>query len=81
MPEKVKVIYHRPGCIGCGTCTLVCSKFWKMGEDGKSELLGSKENPQTGDYELEREVSEDDFRCLKESADSCPAQVIKVEKI
>jgi ferredoxin len=78
---KVKVIFDRQSCIGAGICCVVCPKFWKMAKDGKAELLGSKENPETGEYELEIEVNEEDLNCLKESADSCPAQVIKVEEI
>ncbi len=76
---KVKVIYNREGCIGAGACCAVCPKYWKMADDGKAELLGAKKNPKTGDYELEIEVDKDDLKCLRESADSCPVQVIKVE--
>lgn len=75
---KVKVIFDRGGCIGAGACCLVCPKYWKMSEDGKADLLGSKENLKTGRYELEIEVSQEDLNCLKESADSCPVQVIEV---
>ena len=77
---KVKVIYNREGCIGAGACCAVCPKYWKMAEDGKADLLGSKENPATGKYELEIEVSEEDLNGLKESANACPVQVIEVEE-
>ncbi len=77
---KVKVIYNRKDCIGATACCAVAPKFWKMSEDGKADLLGSKENPETGKYELETEVSEDDLTLLKESADACPVMVIEVQE-
>ena len=77
---KVKVIYNRRDCIGAGACCIVAPKFWKMSEDEKADLLGSKENPETGKYELEIEVSEDDLARLKESADSCPVMVIEIQE-
>jgi len=48
-----------------------------MGDDNKANLLGSKKNEETRNYEFEIEVGEKDFACLKESANSCPVQVIK----
>lgn len=75
---RVKVIYNREGCIGAGGCVAVCPKYWKMAEDGKADLLGSKKNLSTGNFELEIEVSEEDLERLKESADACPVQVIEV---
>lgn len=75
---KLKVIYDRKNCIGAGTCCVVCPKFWEMGEDGKANLLGAKENKKSGKYELGIEVNPENLVCLKESADSCPVQVIEV---
>ncbi|MBI2042245.1 MAG: ferredoxin [Candidatus Nealsonbacteria bacterium] len=73
---KVKVVFDRTNCIGAQSCSIVCPKFWKIAEDGKADLLGSKENPQTGKYELEKEVSNEDAVCLRESAGACPVRVI-----
>lgn len=75
---RVKVIYNREGCIGAGACELAAPKFWKMAGDLKVDLLGSKLNYETGKYELEIEVTAKELRALKESADSCPVQVIEV---
>lgn len=75
---KVKIIFDRQNCIGAGACVAVCPKYWQMAEDGKAELLGGKENLETGKYELEIEVSEEDLISLKESASACPVQVIQV---
>lgn len=78
---RVKVIYNRKGCIGASACVLVAPKFWKMVEDGKAELLGSKLNPETGKHELEIEISEADLKSLRDSAESCPVQVIQLQII
>lgn len=72
----MKIIHQKSKCIGCGSCVALCSKFWEMAEDGKSHLKGSKENPQTGNDELELEKGE----CNQEAADSCPVQCIRIEK-
>lgn len=75
---KVKVIYDRENCIGAGSCAAVCPKYWRMAEDNKADLLGSKKNNKIGKHELELEASEEEFTCLKDSANACPVQVIKV---
>jgi len=70
-----KVIQQRDKCIGCGTCVAVCPAFWQMGDDGKSQLKGSKE---AGEGKFELEVA--DVGCNKEAAASCPVQIIIVEE-
>lgn len=70
-----KIIQQRDKCIGCGTCVAVCSDFWQMSSDGKSQLKGAKDTGE-GKFELETE----DLGCNKEAASSCPVQVITVEE-
>ncbi len=77
---KIKVVYNRKNCIGAGSCCIVCPKFWQMNNDGKADLLGSKQNPKTGDYELTVEANKEVLKSLEQSADSCPVQVIKIVK-
>ncbi len=77
---KVKIEYNRKDCIGAAACTLAAPKYWKLADDNKADLIGGKLNKATGKYELEAEVSEEDYRKLEESALSCPVQVIKAEK-
>jgi ferredoxin len=72
----MKVIHERDKCIGCGACEAVCPKYWKMAEDGKSTLSGSKVNPQTGNYEKEVQKP----GCNQEAVDTCPVQCIRIEK-
>lgn len=70
-----KVIQEREKCIGCGSCAALCPKYWEMAEDGKSRLLNSI---QKGEGNFELEVV--DIECNKEAADSCPVQIIHIEK-
>jgi len=72
----MKVILEKEKCIGCGSCAAICPKHFNLAEDGKSELLGSEKNPQTGN--LEKEVEQ--LECIQEAAESCPAQIIHIEK-
>lgn len=71
----MKIILERDKCIGCGTCTVLCPKFFEMAEDGKATLKGSKKNEETGNFKLEVR----DLECIKEAIESCPVQIIKVE--
>jgi len=70
-----RIIQDHKGCIGCGTCVILCPDFWEMGDDMKAHPKQGKKNPE-GDYEFE--VSEKDVGCNKEAAEACPAQVIRI---
>ena len=72
-----KILHEREKCIGCGSCVAICPKFWEMSEDGKSSLIDGTEGS-GGNYE--REVTEREIGCNQEAADSCPVQIIKVNK-
>lgn len=50
-------------CIGCGTCTVIAPKTFRLGNDNKAEVI----NP-PGDEEEK----------IKEAADSCPVNAIKL---
>jgi len=78
--KKVKILYDREGCIGAAACAVVAPKYWKMVDDGKADLVGGKKNAKTGKWELEVEVDEEELKLIKESAISCPVQVIVVEE-
>ncbi|MGV8176683.1 MAG: ferredoxin [Candidatus Bilamarchaeaceae archaeon] len=66
----IKVIHDRNACIGCGACASVCPKFWKMGDDGKSDLVGAKNDV--------LEVPSEE--CNTDAAHSCPVNCIHIEK-
>ena len=70
----MKVIIQRSKCIGCGSCAAICPEFFEMAEDGFSHLKNSKRNNEGND---ELEISE--LSCIKEAADVCPVQIIKIE--
>lgn len=69
-----KVIFEVQKCIGCGSCEAVCSKFWKLGDEGKAILLGSKLNGENFELEVEN------LGCNSDAAENCPVQCIKLEK-
>ena len=69
-----KIIQEHDKCIGCGSCVVLCSKFWEMTDDGKAKPIGSKKKGRN--YELDLETPE----CSKEAAEACPVQCIVVKE-
>ena len=69
-----KIILEVQKCIGCGSCEAVCSKFWKLGDDGKAHLLEAKLNGDNFELEVKN------IECSSEAIEICPVQCIKVEK-
>lgn len=72
----MKIIHEIGRCIGCGSCVVVCPKYWEMGDDGKAHLLNSKINPDTKNEELEIKERE----CNQEAINVCPVQCIRIQK-
>jgi ferredoxin len=50
-------------CIGCGACTAICPEVFEM-KNGKASVKKSKEKSK--------------IPCIKEAADSCPVNAIKI---
>lgn len=71
----MKVSINRNECIGCGGCAAVCPTNFKMGDDGKSELINSNKS---GSNIMEKEISK--LGCIEDAANSCPVQCIRIEK-
>ena len=70
-----KIILEREKCISCGSCAVVCEKYFEMAEDAKTTLKNSIKNKKTGNFELEvKEIG-----CAKEAVDVCPVQCIRIE--
>lgn len=69
-----KIIYQREKCIGCGSCVVLCPKYWELDEEGKAILKNSKINPEKDSQELETAQID----CAKEAADACPVQAIHI---
>ncbi len=73
--KKFQIQHDRPNCIGCAACAAVAPDFWTMAEDGKSDIVGCKKRP---DEWEELDIEEKDYQINKESADSCPVNVIHI---
>lgn len=72
-----KIIQNNDECIGCGSCAMLCPKFWEMDyEKGKAFLKGAQKNKATGEYELETK----NIDCNKDASDACPVGIIRIEK-
>jgi len=70
----VKITHDRNICIGCGACAAVCPDFWKMADDGKSDLAGAKKESDSFVLELP------DKKCNLSAAQSCPVNCIHLEE-
>ena len=70
----VKIILEREKCIGCGSCTAVCPKYFEMADDGKSLIKGSVKDETTGNEESEVAKIE----CAETAAEACPVECIKI---
>lgn len=58
----MKIIIDKNLCIGCGICVTIAPKTFKLGADGKAEVIEP-----VGDKE----------ETIKEAIDSCPVSAIK----
>lgn len=65
MKMGIKIEMDRDKCIGCGSCTAVCSENWKLAEDGKAKPKKT---------ELE------EAGCNKKAAQVCPVKCIEVKE-
>lgn len=68
-----KIKHEREICIGCGSCSAVCPKYFEMADDGKAHLIGSAQ------AEIE-ELEVQKIECAEAAAEACPVQCIHVEK-
>lgn len=53
----------RETCIGCGACVSICEEVFEL-KDGKSQVKKGKEKSK--------------IPCVKEAAEACPVNAIKV---
>lgn len=70
----MKIILEREKCIGCRSCQVLCPKYFELIEDGKSHLINSKRKSKNEELEVEK------IDCIKEAAEACPVQIIKIAK-
>lgn len=57
------VLIDKEKCTGCGACTAVCENVFEM-KNGKASVKAGKKSSKEA--------------CVKEAADSCPVQAIKL---
>ena len=62
----MKAIIDRSGCIGCGLCAEICPDVFRMADDGLAEVYTEPIN--------------EAIDAANEAAESCPVEVIKIEK-
>lgn len=60
-----KLTVDKKKCIGCGTCAILYPKTFKLGKDGKSEVINPKGN------------SEEE---IQNAIDSCPVSAISFKE-
>ncbi len=74
MGKKYNVVFYKNKCIGAAACVAVHPDGWRLDEDAKAELIGSK--PEGENYVLE--IDESQLEHFKESADVCPVAIIHI---
>jgi len=62
----VKITVDEKKCIGCGACEAACGEVFKLEE--------------TKDGYKAKVKAQKDLPCVKEAADACPVDAIKVSK-
>jgi ferredoxin len=58
----MKIKIDKDKCTGCSTCSALAPKSFKLGNDGKAQVI---------------EPPGDDKKTIKDAVDSCPANAIK----
>ncbi len=58
-----KIEQNLETCIGCGSCSAVCSANWEIKEDGKAHPI---------------KTVVEELSCNKQAEEICPVQCIKV---
>jgi len=69
----VTIILQKEQCIGCGSCAAVCGDCFEMEAEGKSHIKNSVAE-QDGTEKLDGVET----GCVKEAAEVCPVQCIKI---
>jgi ferredoxin len=59
-----KPVVNEDACEGCGTCEEMCPEVFKVGDDGKAQVIGPDKC--------------NTCNC-QEAADTCPVQCITIE--
>ena len=68
-----KIKHEREKCIGCGSCAVICPKYFEMADDGKAHVIGST----IQDIE---ELEVEKIECAERAAEVCPVQCIQITR-
>ncbi len=68
-----KIKLEREKCIGCGSCSALCPKYFEIVDDGKSHIKDALKQ----DFE---ELEVEKIECAESAAEACPVQCIHIEK-
>lgn len=60
-----KILINQKKCIGCGTCTVIAPKIFKLGENGKARVINQ-------DAELVEKINE--------AISACPGGAISYKR-
>lgn len=55
------LVVDKKKCLGCGTCTVIAPKSFKLGDDGKTMVINPPEDPEGK---------------IQEAIDACPVSAI-----
>ena len=64
MEEPTKIVVDKEKCIGCGACVSTAEDYFKLGEDGKSEVI--------------KDYDQKDSAVIQTAIDSCPGEAISL---
>jgi len=73
-------MFDRETCIGAVACAMIAPEYWKIAPDQKVDLEKSKQNKETGKYELII-TTEKEYSLHKDAEHACPVAAIKVIKL
>ena len=69
----MKIKIEKEKCIGCGSCSAICPKYFEIDEEGKSHLKGANKQ-KIEELEVEK------VECAEPASEACPSQCIYIEK-
>ena len=67
-----KLTVNQKKCIGCGLCTSIAPKTFRMGKNGSSEVI----NPKGNGEQSGSKIKGDSEATIKEAISSCPVNAI-----
>ncbi len=78
------IILNKSKCIGCGSCVVICNKYFDIDNEGLSTLIKKDEVDKEKGIEKKgskKKPLKEDFLCAKEAEEACPVNCIEVIEI